>query len=149
MKAYDALFENKNGLQDKFIEFWDATSKFFTGNPYVIGYDPINEPYVGNTLRRPDLLLPGAFDRKRLQPMYAKVFEKYYANDPDAIMYFEPGTFPNVISYFGGYITYSGFTEPPGGQIGSRNHVFNDHTYCCQLDTSVCALGEPSTDLAS
>ena len=115
----------------------------------MIGFDPLNEPYVGNTLRRPDLLMPGAFDRKRLQPMYAKVFEKYYANDQDTIMYFEPGTFPNVISYFGGYITYSGFTEPPGAQIGSRNHVFNDHTYCCQLDASVCALGEPSTDLAS
>jgi endoglycosylceramidase len=131
MKAFDALYENKNGLQDKFVEFWDATSKFFTGNPYVIGYDPINEPYPGNTLRRPDLLLPGAFDRKRLQPMYERVFERYYKNSAETIMYFEPATFPDVTNFFGGRITKSGFTEPPGASYGSPNHVLNDHTYCC------------------
>ena len=43
-----------------------------------------------------------------------------------------------------------GFTEPPGGEIGSANHVLNDHTYCCQLggDPSPCATGEPDPALA-
>jgi hypothetical protein len=42
-----------------------------------------------------------------------------------------------------------GFEKPPGAEIGSKNHVLNDHTYCCQLGTHVCDSGEPSTDLAS
>jgi hypothetical protein len=66
MKAFDALYSNKLGLQDKFVDYWDATSKYLTSNPYVIGFDPLNEPYVGNWIRRPDLLLPGNFDLHRL-----------------------------------------------------------------------------------
>jgi hypothetical protein len=63
--------------------------------------------------------------------MYERVFERYQKNDPDSIMFFEPGTFPDVLGYFGGFIVPAGFSEPPGSTFGSRNHVFNDHTYCC------------------
>lgn len=75
----------------------------------MIGFDPLNEPYPGNVVKNPDLLLPGMFDYKRLEPMYARVFERYYANDPDSIMFFEPGTFPDVLGYFGGIIVPVGF----------------------------------------
>ena len=38
----------------------------------------------------------------------------------------------------------TGFSKPPGGEIGSPYHVFNDHTYCCQVGASECeATGEP------
>jgi hypothetical protein len=36
-------------------------------------------------------LVPGAFDKYQLQPMYEKVFEKYKKNDDEVIMYFETG----------------------------------------------------------
>jgi len=146
MKAFDALYKNVDGLQDAFVEYWDVTSKTLTSNPYVIGFDPLNEPYPGNTLRKPDLLLPGNFDRQRLAPMYARVFERYQKNDSESIMWFEPATFPDIVSNFGGIITEVGFEVPPGGEIGSSHHVLNDHTYCCQLNREVCASGEPSTD---
>ena len=114
MKAFDALFTNRFGLQDNFVNFWDATSNYLTNNPYVVGFDPLNEPYPGNFLRRPDLVLPGNFDYKRLQPMYARIFERYIKNDPTSLMFFEPGTFPDVLGYYGGIIVPVGFTEPPG-----------------------------------
>lgn len=63
-------------------------------------------------------------------------------------MFFEPGTFPDVINKWGGVILPVGFEVPPGGKIGSRNHVLNDHTYCCQLNKDVCATGEPDLNLA-
>jgi len=53
MEAFSALYNNKNQLQDKFVEFWDHTSKALTKNPYVIGFDPINEPYPGDWIRNP------------------------------------------------------------------------------------------------
>lgn len=37
-----------------------------------------------------------------------------------------------------------GFNKPPGGDVGSKNHALNAHTYCCQLNTEVCATGEPA-----
>jgi len=143
MFVFDALFKNIDDTQDKFVAFWDFTSKALTHNPYVVGFDPLNEPYVGNWIRDPRLLYPGRFDRTRLAPMYERTFEKYQKNDEDSIMWFEPATFPDVISNFGGIITAAGFKVPPGGQIGSENHVMNDHTYCCQLNSKVCASGEP------
>jgi hypothetical protein len=61
-------------------------------------------------------------------------------------MMFEPGQFPDMLGLGTEAVVWDlGFETPPGGQIGSANHVLNDHTYCCQLGASVCAAtGEPS-----
>jgi len=43
-----------------------------------------------------------------------------------------------------GLVFNLGFEKPPGGELNSKNHVLNDHTYCCQLSMSICAkTGEP------
>lgn len=90
--GFGALFTNVNGLRDKFVAFWDHTSARFSGNPYVVGYDPLNEPYPGNDVADPTLRIPGKFDYKYLQPTYSEVYGKYKANDPESIMWFEPTT---------------------------------------------------------
>ena len=138
-------------MNDKFAAYWDATSARFAGNPYVVGYDPLNEPFPANNVRDPTLQIPGVMDRKHLAPTYAKVFDKYIKNDKHAVMWFEPVTNPDVNGWLdGGTIFPVGFTTPPGGDIGSRNHILNDHTYCCQLggDPEPCASGEPDPALA-
>ena len=43
-----------------------------------------------------DMIKPGNFDLKELQPFYAKIFERYQAASKDNIMYFEPGQFPDM-----------------------------------------------------
>lgn len=150
--GFGALFNNKQHLNDKFVAYWDFTSARFAGNPYVVGYDPLNEPYAANPVRDPTLNIPGVMDRKHLAPTYAKVFEKYIANDENALMWFEPVTSPDVDGWLNGGTIYPvGFRKPPGGEIGSANHILNDHTYCCQLggDPSPCATGEPDPALAN
>jgi len=62
-------------------------------------------------------------------------------------MFFEPGQFPDEFGILGGFVWNLGFTEPPGGKKGSALHVLNDHTYCCQLDPTICAKGEPDLSL--
>jgi len=62
-------------------------------------------------------------------------------------MWFEPTQFPDVLPLGNtGLIIPVGFDVPPGGEIGSRNHVLNDHSYCCSL--GVCADGEPHVAMA-
>jgi len=130
--GFGALFNNVKNLNDKFVAYWDATSARFAKNPYVVGYDPLNEPYPANNIRDPTLLIPGVMDRKHLAPTYAKVFDKYVANDDRAMMWFEPVTNPDVQGWLlKGQIFPVGFKTPPGGEVGSANHVLNDHTYCC------------------
>jgi len=153
--AFDALYNNKFGLRDNFMAFWDRVSARFSKNPYVVGFDPINEPAIGNYWRDPSLLLPGNMDLYELQPLYADVFKKYKANADDTVMWFEPNTWPNVMGmpfgggYVPGIIQPAGFEGPPGGEFGSVNHVLNDHTYCCQLNDAVCKTGEPNVALKS
>lgn len=67
-------------------------------------------------------------------------------------MYFEPDVFPDVLSVKGpiealNYVSPVGFSKPPGGEIGSKNHALNAHTYCCQI-AGMCADsgGEPKPD---
>ncbi len=56
--------------------YWDEVSTFFSDNPYVIGFDPINEPApTGNGLGSLIYnLLPGNFDRYVLASLYEKLF---------------------------------------------------------------------------
>ena len=75
---------------DKFLSYWDVVSEFFSNNRYVIGFDPLNEPYPGDAVKNPFLaILPGYFDRKRLQPLYSKIYKTYQKYDESKIMFFD------------------------------------------------------------
>mmetsp|Transcript_37008 Transcript_37008/g.56746 ORF Transcript_37008/g.56746 Transcript_37008/m.56746 type:complete len:203 (+) Transcript_37008:212-820(+) len=74
LAIFDALYENKNGLADKFVDFWGELTKKFFNNPYVIGYDPINEPFPSDFISNPSLLQPGVFDQDKLAPLYARIY---------------------------------------------------------------------------
>jgi hypothetical protein len=65
------LYTNKNGLQDAFINYWDKVASYFANNPFVVGYDPINEPYPSDYLADNSIAMtPGKFDMVKLQPLY-------------------------------------------------------------------------------
>lgn len=80
--------------------------------------------------------------------MYKRAFEAYQESDKSKLMFFEPSEFPDEMGIFGGFVFNLGFTEAPGGADKKDLHVLNDHTYCCQLDPSICATGEPALDKA-
>jgi len=42
--VFRELWTNKNGLQDKYVAYWDAMTKALAPNPYIVGFDPTNEP---------------------------------------------------------------------------------------------------------
>ena len=139
ISAFGSFFTNKNGMQDKFVNYWEHVASRFIGNPYVIGYDPLNEPFPANPARDPMLFMPGHFDKKYLAPLYSNLFEKYQGKQ----MWFEPVPFPDEVGALSGFVFPVGFDVPPGGEIGSDLHVLNDHTYCCQLSADECTTGEP------
>ena len=145
LSAFDNLYENKKGIQDKFASFWDKVSQTFANNTYVIGYDPINEPYPSDYWVDPTLITEvGKFDRVKLQPLYSRIYNTYRQHSNKKIMYFEPGQFPDTAGVDGGRITPLGFTMAPGGQGQNlTTQVLNDHSYCCQKDPTMCATGEP------
>mmetsp|Transcript_11391 Transcript_11391/g.1706 ORF Transcript_11391/g.1706 Transcript_11391/m.1706 type:complete len:82 (+) Transcript_11391:553-798(+) len=68
--AFARIYENTDGMKDKFIAYWNRTVSEFVDNEYVLGYDPINEPLSANMYKDINLLLPGKNDYKNLQPLY-------------------------------------------------------------------------------
>jgi len=147
--VFRELWTNKNGLQDKYVAYWDAMTKALAPNPYIVGFDPTNEPLPSWTSLTNALwkIMPesGNFDRYDLTPMYERIFKVIKKYKGDSYMWFEPGQFPDevgVTSYLN-WVFELGFDKPPGAEIGSRNHILNDHTYCCQIVGTCDATGEP------
>jgi aryl-phospho-beta-D-glucosidase BglC (GH1 family) len=81
MSAFENLYTNKDGVQDAFLGFWDAVSKSFSDNPYVIGYDIINEPLMANVFKHITYAYPGKVDQVYLQPLYQKAHTTIRKND--------------------------------------------------------------------
>jgi endoglycosylceramidase len=54
----------------------------FKNNPYVIAYELINEPFIGNFWRDPLLVVPSMAERLKLQSFYDRLSEKIRKIDP-------------------------------------------------------------------
>jgi hypothetical protein len=46
LTLFRAFWFNDFGIQDKYVAFWAHVSKRLSGNKYVAGFDPFNEPLV-------------------------------------------------------------------------------------------------------
>lgn len=105
--AFGAFFTNKNGMQDKFVDYWAHVAQRFTTNPYVIGYDPLNEPFPANPAKDPMLLTPGHMDKTYLAPLYENLFTEYSKHQKS--MWFEPVPFPDEVGFMSGLVFPVGF----------------------------------------
>lgn len=52
-KAFQSLYDNKYGLLDQFVKFWEVVVERFEGENYVLGYEIINEPWAGDIYSDP------------------------------------------------------------------------------------------------
>jgi len=112
------------------VAYWDFVASRLASNPYIVGFDPLNEPYAANNIRDPTLDIPGVMDRKHLTPTFSKVFKTWQKHDPSSIMWFESAGDIKTIGGEG-VVFPIGYQTPPGGEIGQPNFVVNAHTYCC------------------
>ena len=87
----------------------------------MIGYELINEPFVGNAIRDLPLLFPSVAEKVHFQEFYDQLAWKIRSVDPDTIIFFEPITFDNNFPV--------GFTHPPGGFINQNKSVLAYHYY--------------------
>lgn len=52
------------------MKYWQKVAETFKGNQYVIAYELINEPWIGNIWRNPLLIVPSMAERLKLQSFY-------------------------------------------------------------------------------
>ncbi len=89
--AFEALWENKNGLQDHFLNYWGVVARRFKDSEFVLGYDIINEPFAAN-LQKDSILFfdQQKFDRDFLTPFYEHAVEVIRKEDSEHLVFFEP-----------------------------------------------------------
>lgn len=126
--AFQGLYDNVNGLQDNLNLFWDQVSSIFNWSQSVIGYELINEPWPGDVLKYPYLVLePGKADQEHLAPMYKKLHTTIRKNDDQHIIFFEKALSDIVFP--------CGFTSGPGGPEYNDRQAYSYHVYCGDTDS--------------
>ena len=120
--GFQALYDNVDGIQDALGDFWGNVSATFVNNDAVLGYELINEPFMGDLWLDLMQLHTGHADYHNLQPMYENLQKKIRAQDEDTIIFFEPITTDSSKKQ-------TGFTQVPGGEAYSDRSALSFHYY--------------------
>ncbi len=86
--CFDDLW-NTVALQDAFAAAWAVVAAEFADHPAVLGFDVLNEPYLGSAS------LDG-FERDLLQPFYERVVPAVRAHAPHWLAFLEPSSMRNL-----------------------------------------------------
>ncbi len=138
-QAYEHLWTNDvvGDLQGRLDTLWAKIASRFRGNPWVIGYDPFNEPYGAGLSTQPD---NPAFDAElecfytgRAHPGLDQAGRRVTCppDDPQQglISRVEAADPTHLVAYEGNYSTDSGVPNNIGAMDYPRL-VLNFHNYC-------------------
>lgn len=117
MKSWTNFWEytRHKDLQDHYILAWQKVLERFKSNPYVIGYDLMNEPWGGDIVK---VYLTGDFERVQLAAFYERVIPALRTVEPNKYLFFEPTPSPVT----------SG--SPSNlGKVNGTNLVYAPHCY--------------------
>jgi endoglycosylceramidase len=122
-RAYDHFWNNDPGpggvgLQDRYAAAWAHVAARFRGNPDVLGYEIMNEPWPGSTWQQ--CANPAGcpvFDAT-LTAFTKRVIAAIRTADPNGLVWFEP----NVI--------FNDGADTNLGDPGDRHVGFAFHDYC-------------------
>ena len=124
-------------LQGDFDDVWTKLAQSFRGNPWIVGYDPYNEPYGANLETQPN---DPAFDAQleclytgRARPGLNQTGQPVTCppDDPEVglIGRLEAADPTHIVAYEGNYSTDSGVPNHIGA-MDYPNLVLNFHDYC-------------------
>ncbi|CAK9106592.1 Endoglycoceramidase (EGCase) (Glycosphingolipid-specific enzyme) (GSL-specific enzyme) [Durusdinium trenchii] len=116
--AYDALYHNVDGIRDAWAQMWAKVASRFRGNTNVLGYEFINEPFLGSFYKDPKVLIPPFADKKGLQVAYDEISKAVREVDQETLVVFGGNIFDD---------TGPGFEHPPTGS--EDNSVLAYHWY--------------------
>lgn len=126
-QCFQDIYDNKHGGLDDWAKFWQDVASYFKSQPYILGYELINEPWVGDQFANPTFLIPGLAGQNLAKP-YARLAEAIREKDNETAIFFEPVTYGMIMS---GTVAGTGFKTAP-----DPNAVLAYHYYCWFTDGS-------------
>ena len=82
-------YKKRRDLQQHYIGSWQKIVALFKDNPYVLGYDLMNEPHGGLVIKT----LAGGFERRQLSAFYKRLIPGIRSMDSSRYIFFEPRSF--------------------------------------------------------
>ena len=71
--AFQSIYDNHNGVSDALGDLWKVVAHVWADSEWLLGYELMNEPWAGDHLGNPSLMLPGVSDRVNLAPFYERM----------------------------------------------------------------------------
>lgn len=124
-RAFDNFWNNKNQLWDQYRDAWKAVAKYWRDQPYLLGYNLINEPWPGTDLA--SCASPQGCqlsDTTKLQGMQDYVLTGIREVDQRSIIWYQP------------YVTFNSGAKTNLGLLNATaddNLGFSYHKYCIVL----------------
>ena len=128
---FEQIYTNTSGALDVWSNFWSVVAENFVGNPHVLGYNLINEPWHGDVFNKPGLLLPGNAGKRNLLPVYDTLNDAIRTKDKVTPIFYEP-TLTGTLT--GDIRLGNGFERVPGGDEFRNRSVYSWHYYCWLLE---------------
>lgn len=130
--ASQRMYNNDDGILDRFGDFWSKVATAFQNVSYMLGYEVLNEPWLGDIYNMPDLVLPGQADKLNMIHFYDSLNERIREVDPDRLIFYEPATGGNILGAFP-----VGYDALPGGADYQNRSVLSYHIYCPLLESDM------------
>lgn len=113
--AFGRLYNNYDGLGDAFAAYWKKLASQYVHSKNIVGYNLLNEPWVGDTWADPTLLVPGVADHKVMEALWNRAATQIRTVDEDTLIWFEGATLDIL----------SGFENVPLGDGSKAVHSFH------------------------
>jgi endoglycosylceramidase len=133
--VFDNFWANEHNLLEGWVDAWRVAARHWRDQPHLMGYDLLNEPWMGREW--PTCLADGCPDsyRTELQPAMDRARQAIRDLDDENLVWWEPQQFA------GGQELDTFYEAVPGeGQLG-----FSWHSYC--PDVFLESQGVPGGDV--
>lgn len=121
-KAFQQIYDGVGLMAEMFEAYWSTVAARYRGRAGVLAYELMNEPWFGDLLKHPTLLLGGAAERGGVGEYMSRMHKVVRAADPDTLVLFAPAELNNRLMRKVGY--EAGFLNDPAGAAMAW------HIYC-------------------
>jgi len=129
-QAFQEIYKDTHGGRQAWAAAWQTFASTFRGEPGVVGYELMNEPFAGDVYADPLLWDPAHAGAQNLQPAYDIVAKAIREVDEDTVIFYEPVTWGMIFDTRKFASLGSGFSHVPGGQQYANRSAYSYHYYC-------------------
>jgi len=132
-RAFDNFWANRTaadgvGLQEHYAAAARALAERLRGEPYVLGFEAMNEPWPG-THWAPCVVGCSDQETRLLVPFYQRFAQAVHAADPKALVFVEPFVLFNF-----------GLSDSSLPAIGAPRNAFSFHVYPLNSDDNLAVI---------